>query len=755
MTLPKKTKTELILEVEKLQEKIALLQKRQDTQIKAQPKRALKDSDLMTFLKHSKNSILLIDKKGDILDINKVEAGTKKEDIVGANIYSFLAGEIKEKVKQAVELLFQTQEPQIFTSTRVRETGETRYFSSTITPVIENKTVAAAIIEAIDITKEVNAHNELKISEEKFRKLVQNATDIVYRYSVHPEYKHEYISPSVETITGYSLEEFYNDPHLGFKIIHPDDLHVLQDLQKQNTASDFTNNPRVLRWIRKDGRIIWTETIDTPILDENGRMIAVEGISRDITERKLYEQSLLDSENKYKIFVDITQDSIIIGQEGVIKYINPAALKLFGVGKKEDILGKSPLELFHPDYHAIILGTAKTIRETNIPAALLDEKIKLSDGTIIHGDVVITPFMMSGKSTLHVVVREISDRKKIEAMEKANENNLFLARHAELVPGLIFQYQVFPDGRFMFPFASKQIWDTFELTPEDVKYDASQAFSRVHTDDKEGIVRSIRESMKTLNDWDYEFRVNLPSKGIRWLSGHAKPEKLADGSFLWHGYYHDVTERKIILEQINQSLQEKEVLLKEVHHRVKNNLQVISSILNLQSSYVKDEATLNVLRESQNRIKSMAFIHESLYQADNFSSINFSDYVINLLQNLMQSYSKLNQTVKLNVDLQTVFLNLDLAIPCGLIINEIISNALKYAFPENKAGDEIIIMIKMEGDNIRLVLGDNGIGLAKHIDYKNTESLGLQLVVTLVGQLNGSMELDNTNGTKYTILFPK
>jgi two-component sensor histidine kinase len=334
-----------------------------------------------------------------------------------------------------------------------------------------------------------------------------------------------------------------------------------------------------------------------------------------------------------------------------------------------------------------------------------------------------------------------------------HEQNMLLSRHAELVPGLIFQYQVFPDGRFFFPYASSKIWDIFEVTVEEAKQSGAPVFARVLDEDKEGAIKSIRQSMKTLNDWDYEFRVNLPSKGIRWLSGHAKPEKLDDGSYLWHGYYYDITERKLILEQINQSLQEKEVLLKEVHHRVKNNLQVISSILNLQSSYVKDEATINVLRESQNRIKSMAFIHESLYQADNFSSINFADYVVNLLQNLMQSYSKLNQTVKLNVQLETIFLNLDLAIPCGLIINEIISNALKYAFVENKEGDEITIKIKKIDERVQLFIGDNGVGLPENIDYKNTESLGLQLVVTLVGQLFGNIELDSVNGTKYTISF--
>jgi two-component sensor histidine kinase len=219
------------------------------------------------------------------------------------------------------------------------------------------------------------------------------------------------------------------------------------------------------------------------------------------------------------------------------------------------------------------------------------------------------------------------------------------------------------------------------------------------------------------------------------------------------GIGHDITEKKLAEEKIKQSLDEKEVLLKEVHHRVKNNLQVISSILNLQSSYVKDQGTLNILKESQNRIKSMAFIHESLYQTKDFSSINFSEYVVNLANNLMHSYSNFENEIKLNLDIQNVFLNLDLAIPCGLIINEIVSNALKYAFVEKSQDGEISLTMKSDGKNLSLQIGDNGIGLPKEIDYRNTESLGLQLVVTLTDQLNGEITLDTTKGTKYTIIF--
>ncbi len=219
---------------------------------------------------------------------------------------------------------------------------------------------------------------------------------------------------------------------------------------------------------------------------------------------------------------------------------------------------------------------------------------------------------------------------------------------------------------------------------------------------------------------------------------------------------HEITEKKRTEKQIKQSLKEKEVLLKEVHHRVKNNLQVISSILNLQSSYVKDKNTLEILKESQNRIKSMSFIHESLYQTKNFSSIDFSDYILNLSKNLVHSYRVYNDLVDLNLDFDKVYLNLDQAIPCGLIINELVSNALKYAFGEEEEG-EIYISFREREEEVIMKVEDTGIGLPEGFDYRNTDSLGLQLVVTLVEQLDGNIALRSKEGTgtKYLITFKK
>ena len=193
------------------------------------------------------------------------------------------------------------------------------------------------------------------------------------------------------------------------------------------------------------------------------------------------------------------------------------------------------------------------------------------------------------------------------------------------------------------------------------------------------------------------------------------------------------------------------MLLKEIHHRVKNNLQVISSILNLQSSFVKDENTLGILQESRNRIRSMAIIHENLYRTEDFSSINFADYLQNLTVNLIATY-RIHDQVILNSDLDNIDLILDQAIPCGLLVNELITNSLKYAWRSGEKGT-ITMELKEEKGFVQLFIGDNGVGLPAKFEDMNSDTLGLQLVVTLVEQLDGELAVDSDNGTKYLIKF--
>ena len=225
-------------------------------------------------------------------------------------------------------------------------------------------------------------------------------------------------------------------------------------------------------------------------------------------------------------------------------------------------------------------------------------------------------------------------------------------------------------------------------------------------------------------------------------------------SELYHQVQNELAERKRAEDQLKLSLKEKEVLLKEIHHRVKNNLQVISSVLRLQSDYVRDEKILALFNDSQNRIRSMALIHEKLYQSSNLLKINFDEYIRDLTDNLIRSYVSFSSAVTLTTNAIGVWLNIDTAIPCGLIINELVSNSLKHAFLETNQENEIQISITSAHDNeFTLIVRDNGIGFPEDIDFRNTESLGLELVCIFTEQLDGTIELDRSNGTAFVITF--
>jgi PAS domain S-box-containing protein len=216
----------------------------------------------------------------------------------------------------------------------------------------------------------------------------------------------------------------------------------------------------------------------------------------------------------------------------------------------------------------------------------------------------------------------------------------------------------------------------------------------------------------------------------------------------------DISIRKKIEEQLTVSLKEKEIMLKEIHHRVKNNMQIISSLLNLQSRSCQDRAVEDFLKISQERIKSMALIHEKLYQSKDLINIDMNSYVRDLAEMLVRSYRYRRGEVKLTIDIPEIRLGISTAIPCGLIINELISNSLKHAFPGERSGEISVSMERVPESGIVLSIGDNGIGIPDHIELKSIDSLGLQLVTTLVeDQLEGSCSLSRQAGTQFTIGF--
>ncbi|NVN89306.1 MAG: PAS domain S-box protein [Desulfuromonadales bacterium] len=253
---------------------------------------------------------------------------------------------------------------------------------------------------------------------------------------------------------------------------------------------------------------------------------------------------------------------------------------------------------------------------------------------------------------------------------------------------------------------------------------------------------------------EYELRYVTKSSEERWVLFSAgrieykgKPAGIAT--------MFDITSRKRAEEQVSASLREKEILLHEIHHRVKNNLQIVSTLLDLQSDYIVDEQARGYFRESQDRINSMALIHEKLYQSKDFASIDFAVYMESLIDHLFKSYVIEQNRISLEIDVGEVNLGIDEVIPCGLIVNELVSNSLKHAFPDGRSGTITVRCRRDEGERIVLAVADNGVGMQPGLDIKNADTLGLQLVDMLAKQLRGAALMDGTQGgTVVSISFP-
>ncbi|BAY99062.1 signal transduction histidine kinase [Tolypothrix tenuis PCC 7101] len=276
----------------------------------------------------------------------------------------------------------------------------------------------------------------------------------------------------------------------------------------------------------------------------------------------------------------------------------------------------------------------------------------------------------------------------------------------------------------------------------------------VHHDDVESVKNAVYTYLAGLTlKYEIEHRMLKKDGSCIWfLSRGTLLRDPQENICFLAGSNTDITARTQAENKLKVSLKEKDILLKEIHHRVKNNLQIISSLLRLQSRYINDEQACELFQDSHNRVRAMAIIHENLYQSNNLSKINFSDYLRSLVNNLLRSYGiKIN--IKSHLKIDKIFLKIDTAISCGLIINELVSNSIKYAFPENQDGDIYIEMLQTTKNQYFLNISDNGVGISQDIEVYKNQSLGLQLVWSLVEQLQGTITFNASTGTSFTITF--
>jgi PAS domain S-box-containing protein len=597
-----------------------------------------------------------------------------------------------------------------------------------------------------EITERKNAERILQETQKYTRLLIDSSLDMICA-SDKEGYITEFNAAAQATF-GYELNEVIGKPVSM--------LYAKPEERMRITTEELYGKGRytgeVLN-IKKNGELFTAYLSASVLKDDRGEIVGAMGVSRDISELKKAEEELKLSEGKYRAIYDQAYIGIArVGlKDGDFIEVNQRLCDMLGY-TSEELCKMSTWQITHPEDLVTNIPERKAFLKSGNNILSTEKKYMHKNGSVVYANLTITLVKdAAGVPQYFVSVYEdITERKKAEEQlyaQSAKLNAVF-----ESSSHIIWTL----DRNACVTSFNNNFAKFFKLHYNvEVRTGLSMISGEmVSSEDYNNFWIKKYEAVLRGESQHFETKLNSKTGRAVWREVFLNPIFDENGVAIEiSGIGHDITEKKSAEEKIKQSLQEKEVLLKEVHHRVKNNLQVISSILNLQSSYVKDASTLNILKESQNRIKSMAFIHESLYQTKDFSSINFSEYVINLSQNLIHSYSNVEHEIKLNLDIQNVFLNLDLAIPCGLIINEIVSNALKYAFVDSSGEDEITIKMELSGDDLVLKIGDNGIGLPKHIDYRNTESLGLQLVVTLTDQLNGKINLDTQSGTLYTIIF--
>ena len=321
------------------------------------------------------------------------------------------------------------------------------------------------------------------------------------------------------------------------------------------------------------------------------------------------------------------------------------------------------------------------------------------------------------------------------------------------MPGVIYQFLLRPDGSSGFPFASEGIRSIFGIGPEELLHDPSPALSRIHPEDFTSWAESVAHSAATLEPWSWVGRIVQPSGEHCWIQATSRPERQSDGSILWDGMLLDVTERKRAEERLRASLKEKEVLLREIHHRVKNNLQIVFSLLYLQARTIRDPRALEAIRESQSRVHAMALVHDTLYRSPALGRVDATEYMKVLVTYLMRAYPG-QDGVELHTGIAPVELEIDTAITLGLIVNELVTNSLKHAFRGERGGNEIRITLQPENaDSLTLRVSDNGVGLPAPAEGR-APTLGLKLVAMLAEQLGGTSGCEAGPGVEFWVRLP-
>ncbi|MFW6129382.1 MAG: PAS domain S-box protein, partial [Candidatus Aminicenantaceae bacterium] len=712
-----------------------------------QAEEALRENEehYRAVVEYSHNGILIVGEDYKFIYVNDVLCqilDRKREEIIGSDFRKFLDKESKllvddrYKKRQRGEVV-----PSRYEFNIVRKNGEKRRVEISSTIVKDSQNRIKTIAQILDITDRRQAEKALQESERKYRSIIENSNDGIYFLYNR---KFEIINNKFEQMFGYSLEEV-NKPDFDFiQLVAPISRPLVEDRVKRASRGEELIPKYEFTALSKDGEELEVEASVTYINYKQG--IATQGIIRDVTERKKAVEALKEREQLLSnVFESMHEGVFVINNEYEYTYWNKAMERISNTQRKE-VLGRIPWKKFPFLKGRVEKAIKKAMRghvSLNIELSYI-----LSNGKKGCTRENYLPLKDSNNNIIGVVgvVEDITERIKTEEALRENEE-----KYRALVENAGEVILVAQDG--VLKFVNRRVFDVLGFKPEELV--ENPLVDYIHPEDK----KTVSEKHKKRQRGE-DFPSVYPSRIID-KKGKTNWMEINAARIEWEGkpatlnFLTDVTERLQTEKQIRENLKEKEILLKEVHHRVKNNLNVITSLLNLQSSRLRSkEQAIDAFKESKDRIYAMAMVHEKLYQSGSYSKIDMQDYIKTLAEKLLQIYAPPTKISRSFIIDENINIDINRAIPCGLILNELITNALKHAFAGRSKGKLIVSFHCSENRQYEIKVKDNGIGLPKDIDNKKVETLGLNLIFILTEQLNGKLSIKTKKETEIRIVFP-
>jgi PAS domain S-box-containing protein len=708
----------------------------------------LKNSEIRyhNLFENSSEFLFTLDLKGNFTDVNKaaeIITGYTKSELLKMNFKDYTHKRIHKELFHTFFNIYKTGTPlHDYLIVAVMKDKSEKHFEINLSLVRKGEEIIGYHGSSKDITERKIAEDMLKKSEAFLKGIIENTSDIILIVDKMGNFN--YVSPSVEHVLGYRPAELIGKKI--FNYIHPVDIpRAIVDYGKAIMTKQISV-PNSFRVLHKDG----SERILEGLGKNQFKNPAVGGFImnvHDVTERKQAEEQLKASIEREKELADIGRYApiaIAYGYpDGRLENCNAAFSELTGYSISE-LQQINWNEVLTPPSWRAIEGEQLSQLSPTQKSVQYEKEYITKDGSIVPIELSVTAKFDSAGTILHYIgfINDITDRKQNEEALKESED-----RYRQI-------YQFSPDSIIIHDM-DMNILDANNKAVEEFGYSKKEFLEmkvfELHPETQ------LQQSKQVLNAMKKKDMLTVETKFVRKdgsvFLAEATPCKYTLGSKpIIHVVIRDITEHKKAEEQIKNDLQEKTLLLSEVHHRVKNSLQVVTSLLQLQSNKITDKNDLELFKQSQNRIYMMAAVYEKLYLSKNFASIDFKEYLEDVLRYMQQSFI-MSQRISLNIDVQNIVLGLDDATPMALIINELFTNSMKHAFPGERNGKIEIKANPLDEETYQLIYRDNGVGLSDHIDFDNTETLGLHLIKNLAEQISGKATLEQNEWTTFKIVF--